>query len=135
MLKGLSDYDLLQFCIQFGGISLLTDHSLLLRACNTAGAGCVVSLFSHISLCFNLQLFKAIVSCVAVVRTGFSFSSNATRLLFMGSQIPLQMSDSIAIICPAAFGFKYHFDIDIPKQSQWMCKQLLGKGAWSNVRT
>jgi hypothetical protein len=37
----------------------------------------------------------------------------------MGSQIPLQVSDSIAIIWRAAFGFKYHFDIDIPKtQSQ-----------------
>lgn len=31
----------------------------------------------------------------------------------MGSQIPLQVSDSIAIICRAAFGFKYHCDIDI----------------------
>lgn len=119
MLKGLSDYDLVQFCIPCGGISLLTAHSLLLRACNTAGAGFVVSLCSHISLCFDSQLFKAIVSCVVVVRTGFSFRSNATQLLFMGSQIPLQVSDSIAIIWRAAFGFKYHFDIDIPKtQSQ-----------------
>jgi hypothetical protein len=33
----------------------------------------------------------------------------------MGSQIPLQVSDSIAINSLAAFGFKYHFDIDISK--------------------
>jgi hypothetical protein len=39
----------------------------------------------------------------------------------MGSQIPLQVSDSIAIICRAAFGFKYHFDIDIPKHKGAGC--------------
>jgi hypothetical protein len=121
MLKGLSDYDLVQFCIPYGGISLLTAHSLLLRACNTAGAGFVVSLCSHISLCFDSQLFKAIVLCVVVVRTGFSFSSNATQLSFMGSQIPLQVSDSTAIICRAAFGFKYHCDIYIPKHKVTGC--------------
>jgi len=39
----------------------------------------------------------------------------------MGSQIPLQVSESIAIIWHAAFGSKYYFDIDISKHKVTGC--------------
>jgi hypothetical protein len=43
----------------------------------------------------------------------------------MGSQIPLQVSDSIAIISRAAFGFKYRCDIDILKHNVTVCVNSL----------
>lgn len=129
MLKGLSDYDLVQFCIPCGGISLLT---AFIHCCNTARPGYVVSLCSRISLCFDSQLFKAIVSFVVIVRTGYCFSSIEAQLLFVSSfQIPLQCNYLLL-----ALRFQISFRYWYPRtHNYWKCKQLLGMTACPNLRT
>jgi hypothetical protein len=129
MLKGLSDYDLVQFSIPCGGISLLT---AFIHCCNTARPGYVVSLCSRISLCFDSQLFKAIVSFVVVARTGYCFSSIEAQLLFVSSfQIPLQCN-YLLLALRFQISFRYWYT---RTHNYWKCKQLLGITACTNLRT
>lgn len=135
MLKGLSDYDLVQFCISYGGISLLTAHSLLLRACNTAGVGFVVSLCSHISLFrFAIVQGHCFVCCSCQDWLLFQFKRNSVVI----HGFP-DFASSERFHCnylPCCFWFQISLRYWYPKtQTHWMCKQLLSIGAYTNVRT